>query len=106
MKFPIAALGLALLALTTISAADGLKAPTQSDTIDSVNKVITDLIIKPMSKEISDRMMRVFAKNEGVMTPAANEYLKQWNIEEQIAYDEKIKSKCAAILAAKRCKVY
>ncbi|MCP1620152.1 hypothetical protein FBY21_4793 [Pseudomonas sp. SLBN-26] len=105
MKFPAAALGLALLALTTLSAADEPKDPTQNDAIDTASKAITDFIIKPMSQELSDRMMRGFAENEGVMAPAAREYLKQRKIEEQIAYDEEMKRRHAAIVEAKRCKV-
>lgn len=64
MKPPAAAPGLALLALTTLSAADEPKAPTPNDAIDSANKAIVDLTIKPMSQELSDRMMRGFAKTK------------------------------------------
>ncbi len=104
MKFTTTALGLALLALTTISAAE-LKDPTQNDAIDAASTAITNFIINPMSQELSDRMMRGFAESEGVMAPAAKEYLKQRKTEEQIAYDEEVKRKHASIMEAKRCKI-
>lgn len=65
---------------------------------------ITEDIFKRMSHKLSDRIMHGFAGNEGA-APAAKEYLKQRKIEEQIAYDEEMKHRHAAIVEAKRCKV-
>ncbi|WP_236206612.1 hypothetical protein [Pseudomonas tohonis] len=44
MKFPTTSLGFALLALTTISAAEP-QDPTKNDAIDSAGTAITDFII-------------------------------------------------------------
>lgn len=105
MKKTIRAAGIALIALATLSAVAEPKDPTQSDVIDSASKVITDLIIKPIHQDLSDRMMRGFAENGGAMAPGAKTYLEMRKIEEQIAYDEAMKWKHAAIVEAKRCKV-
>lgn len=48
MKKTIRAIGIALIALITLSAVAEPKDPTQSDVIDSASKAITDFIIKPM----------------------------------------------------------
>ncbi|MFV0890280.1 hypothetical protein ACNKH9_26375 [Metapseudomonas otitidis] len=104
MTFPTATLGLALLALTTLSAADEPEAPTQNDAIDSASKVITDFIIRPMRQELGDQMMRGFAENEGVMAPAAKDYLKRLKNEEQIAYDEEMKRKHTGIVEVSSAK--
>lgn len=101
MKKTIRAAGIALIALATLSAVAEPKAPTQSDVIDSASKAITDLIIKPMHQDLSDRMMRGFAENGGAMAPGAKTYLEK----EKIAYDETIKRKYSAIVESKLCKV-
>ena len=105
MKKTIRAAGTALIALATVSAVAEPKDPTQSDVIDSASKAITDLIIKPMHQDLSDRMMRGFAENGGAMASGAKTYLEKRKIEEQIAYDEAMKRKHAAIVESKRCKV-
>lgn len=58
-----------------------------------------------MSHKLSDRILRGSVGNEGVMAPAAKDYFKQRKIEEQIAYDEEMKLRHAAIVEAKHCKV-
>ncbi|WP_236212273.1 hypothetical protein [Metapseudomonas otitidis] len=105
MKLPTATLGLALLALTMLSATDEPKAPTQNDAIDSASKAITDFVIEPMIQELSNRMKRSFVENKGVKTPVAKDYLKQRKIEEQLAYSEEMKRKHATIVEAKRYEV-
>lgn len=45
------------------------------------------------------------AENGGAMAPGAKTYLEKRKIEEQIAYDEAMKRKHAAIVESKRCKV-
>lgn len=78
--------------------------PTKETVVDSASQAITNLIIKPMHQEMTDRMMRGFVENGGAMAPGAKTYLEKRKIEEQIAYDEAMKRKHAAIVEAKRCK--
>jgi hypothetical protein len=78
--------------------------PTKKDNVDIATDAIGEKIIKPLQQDFTDRIMRNLQENNGAMAPSAKKYLEKRKIEEQIAYDRKMRIKHAAIMEAKRCK--
>lgn len=98
------AIGLAVIGMSASTAYAEPKDPAQNDIFDAASKAITETIMKPMNQNMSDRLMREFAKNGGSWAPGAKAYLEKRKIEEQIAYDDETKRRNAVIAESKRCK--
>lgn len=98
------AIGLAVIGMSVSAAYAEPKDPAQNDIFDAASKAITETVVKPMHQNMSDRLMREFAKNGGSMAPGAKAYLEKRKIEEQIAYDDEMKRRNAVIAESKRCK--
>lgn len=90
-----------LALITPIAFADPAD-PTKKDGFDAGAQAITDIIVQPMAKNLSDRIMRDMAENGGAMAPGAKQYLEKRKVEEQIAYDDAMKRKHEAIMREKQ----
>lgn len=91
-------------AIISSSAFAETAAPTKKDGIDSVANAIGENILQPLTQDFQDRIMRGLAEKDGTMSKQAAKYLDNRKVEEQIAYDDQLKRKHAAIMEERKCK--
>jgi phosphopantothenoylcysteine synthetase/decarboxylase len=89
---------------TTVATAEP-EDPIKKDAFDSVVNAIGENLLQPLTQDFQDRIMRGLAEKDGALSKQANKHLESRKMEEQIAYDDELKRKQAAIMEERRCKI-